>query len=111
MHADVARVRMLLGSPDPRVRALAARSACPCHGTFELLHALKDELRVLAETDPDKNVRSAAGHVLREAIELNVAEEAKLSRERGREVRRERRDRKRAARSDVALRRARRRGN
>jgi HEAT repeat protein len=111
MHADVAEVRMLLGSPDARVRALAARSACPCHGTFELLHALKDELTLLAETDPDKNVRSAAGHVLREAIELNVAEEAKLSRERDREVRQERRDRKRAARSDAALRRARRRGN
>jgi HEAT repeat protein len=109
MQADVARVRMLLGSPDAGVRALAARSACPCHGTFELLHALKDELILLAETDPDKNVRSAAGHVLREAIELNVAEEAKLSRERGREVRQERRDRQRAARNDVVLRRARRR--
>jgi hypothetical protein len=108
MRADVAQVRMLLGSPDARVRAVAARSACPCHGTFELLHALKDELRVLAETDPDKNVRAAASHTLREAIELNIAEEAKLSRERDREVRLERRDRRRAARSDVALRRARR---
>jgi hypothetical protein len=37
MHAEVAEVRMLLGSPDARVRALAVRSACPCHGTFELL--------------------------------------------------------------------------
>jgi HEAT repeat protein len=109
MHADVAQVRMLLGSPDPRVRAIAARSACPCHGTFELLHELKDELRVLAETDPDKNVRSAAAHTLREAIELNVAEEAKLSRERDRERRQELRDRQRAVRSDVALRLARRR--
>jgi HEAT repeat protein len=100
---------MLLGSPDPRVRALAARSACPCHGTFELLHALKDELTLLARTDPDKNVRSAAGHTLREAIELNILEEAKLSRERDREARQDRRDRKRTARSDVALRHARRR--
>jgi hypothetical protein len=106
MQADAAQVRMLLGSPDARVRALAARSACPCHGTFELLHALKDELTLLAETDPDKNVRSAAGHVLREAIELNIAEEAKLSRERDREARQEHRDRRRAVRSDVALRRA-----
>ena len=104
MHADVAQVRMLLGSADSRVRALAARSACPCHGRFELLHALKDELTVLAETDPDKNVRAAARHTLHEAIELNVAEEAKLSRDRDREGRQERRDRKRAARSDVALR-------
>jgi hypothetical protein len=109
MHADVAQVRMLLGSPDARVRALAARSACPCHGTFELLHALKDELTLLAETDPDKNVRAAAWHTLREAIELNAAEEAKLSRERDREVRQEHRDRRRAVRSDLALRRARRR--
>jgi HEAT repeat protein len=109
VHADVAQVRMLLGSPDAPVRALAARSACPCHGTFELLHALKDELTLLAETDPDKNVRAAAGHTLREAIELNVAEEAKLSRERDCEVRQERRDRRRAVRSDVALRRVRRR--
>jgi hypothetical protein len=109
MHADVAQVRLLLGSPDARVRALAARSACPCHGTFELLHELKDELKLLADTDPDKNVRAAAGHTLREAIELNVAEEAKLSRERDREVRQQRRDRRRAVRSDIALRRARRR--
>lgn len=108
MHADVAQVRMLLGSPDSRVRALAARSACPCHGTFELLHALKNELTLLAETDPDKNVRAAAWHTLHEAIELNFAEEAKLSRERDREVRQELRDRKRVVRSDVALRRARR---
>jgi len=111
MHADVARVRMLLGSPDSRVRALAARSACPCHGTFELLHALKDELTLLADTDPDKNVRSAAAHTLREAIELNVLEEAKLSRERDSEVRAEHRARKRAIRSEVALRRARRRAS
>jgi hypothetical protein len=109
MRADVAEVRMLLESPDARVRALAARSACPCHGTFELLHELKNELKVLAETDPDKNVRSAAQHTLREAIELNVAEEAKLSRERDREARYESRDRKRAARRHVALRLARRR--
>jgi HEAT repeat protein len=109
MHADAAQVRRLLGSPDPRVRALAARSACPCHGTFELLHELKDQLRLLAETDPDKNVRAAAGHTLREAIELNIAAEAKLARERDREVRQERRDRRRAVRSDVALRLARRR--
>jgi hypothetical protein len=109
MHADVAQVRMLLGSPDSRVRALAARSACPCHGTFELLHELKDELRLLAETDPDKNVRGAAAHTLREAIELNIAWEARLSRERDSEVRQEHRDGKRAVRSEVALRRARRR--
>jgi hypothetical protein len=109
MQADVAEVRMLLVAPDSRVRALAARSACPCHGTFALLHELRDELTLLAETDPDKKVRAAAGHVLREAIELNVAEEAKLSRERDREERQERRDRKRAVRRDVALRHARRR--
>lgn len=109
MHADVAEVRMLLRSPDPRVRALAARSACPCHGTFELLHELKDVLTLLAETDPDKKVRDAARHTLREAIELNAAEEAKLSREHDREVRQESRDRKRAVRRQVALRLARRR--
>ncbi|HTZ26299.1 MAG TPA: hypothetical protein VMC83_20050 [Streptosporangiaceae bacterium] len=105
----MAEVRMLLASPDPRVRALAARSACPCHGTFELLHELKAELTLLAETDPDKKVRGAAWHTLREAIELNVAEEAKLSRDRDREVRQESRDRKRAVRRHVALRVARRR--
>ena len=109
MHADVAQVRMLLGSPDARVRALAARSACPCHGTFELLHELKDELTMLAETDPDKKVPAAAWHTLREAIELNVAEQARLSREREREVRQELRERRRAVRNDVALRSARRR--
>jgi len=65
--------------------------------------------RTLAETDPDKNVRSAAAHTLREAIELNIAEEAKLSRERDRDARRERRNRRRTIRRDVALRQARRR--
>jgi hypothetical protein len=107
VHPDVTEVRLLLGSPDPRVRALAARSACPCHGTFELLHQLKDELKLLAETDPDKNVRTAASHALREAIELNIAEGAKESRDH--EARQDRQERKRAARSDVALRLARRR--
>jgi hypothetical protein len=57
---------------------------------------------------PDKNVRAAAGHTLREAIELNIAEEAKLSCERERELGLERRDRREAVRSDVALRLARR---
>jgi hypothetical protein len=109
MHPEVAQIRVLLGSPDPRVRALAARSACPCHGTFELLHELKDELTLLAETDPDKNVRSAAGHTLREAIELNIAEESRLSREREGDERQERRNRKLAVRRDVAIRHARRR--
>lgn len=109
MQADVAHVRILLSSPDPRVRALAARSACPCHGTFELMHELKPELKRLAESDPDKNVRAAAGHTLREAIELNIAEETRLSRERDREARQARRERLQAARSDVALRLARRR--
>ena len=106
--AELARVRMLLGSPDPRTRALAARSACPCHGTYELLHALRDELTLLAQTDPDKNVRSAAAHTLREAIELNIAEETRLSRDLERDNRRESRDRRRAVRREVALRAARR---
>lgn len=109
MRADVAELRLLLGSPDARARTLAARSACPCHGTYELLHELKDELKLVAETDPDKNVRAAARHALREAIELNIAEEAKLSREREREARQERQERKQAARTEVALRLARRR--
>ncbi len=100
---------MLLGSPDPRVRARAARSACPCHGTFELLHALKAELKLLAEADPDRKVRDAAAHTLREAVELNFLEEAKLSRDRESEARQEQRARKKAVRSDMALRRARRR--
>jgi hypothetical protein len=44
-----------------------------------------------------------------EAIELNMAQEAKLSRDRDHEARQEPRHRKRAARTDVALRLARRR--
>ena len=67
------------------------------------------DLTLLAETAPDKKVRDAACRTLREAIELNVAEEAKLSRDRDREVRRANRDRKRAVRRHVALRLARRR--
>lgn len=108
MHPDVEQVRLALASPDPRVRRLAARSACPCHGTFDLLIALKPDLQLLAATDPDTQVREAAQHVLRDAIVVNVNEEAKLDRERRAEIRRERGDRRRAVRSDVAIRRARR---
>jgi hypothetical protein len=108
VDADVEQVRLLLASPVPRVRMLAARSACPCHGTFELLHALKPELQRLAVTDPDAKVRGAARHVLTDAIVVNVNEEAELSRERRQEKRQERRDYQRAVRSDVAMRRARR---
>jgi hypothetical protein len=108
MHPDVEQVRLLLASPDSRVRVLAARSACPCHGTFDLLRALKPELQLLAATDPDAKVRAAARHVLADAIVVNVNEEAELSRQRRADKRQERKDRKQAVRSDVAMRRARR---
>jgi HEAT repeat protein len=108
MHPDVEEVRLLLASPDPRVRMLAARSACPCRGTFDLLIALKPELQLLAATDPDAKVRGAARHVLRDPIAVNFAEEAELARERRAEKRQERREHRRAVRSDVAMRRARR---
>ena len=105
MRADVQKSACCL----PHRTHESGRSPCPCHSTFELLHELRDELTLLAETDPDKKVRGAAWHTLREAIELNVAEEAQLSRDRDREVRRADRDRKRAVRGHVALRLARRR--
>jgi hypothetical protein len=111
MFALAAQVRALLSSPDPKVRRLAARSACPCHGSFDLLAALKGDLRRLAATDPDAKVRQAARHVLSDAIEVNIADEAELSRERGRESRQQRRDRHRAIRIHAAIRRARRRAS
>jgi hypothetical protein len=103
---DVEQVRLLLESPDPRVRLLATRSACPCHGTFDLLIALKPELQLMAETDRDAKVRAAARHVLADAIVVNFNEETELSRERRRDKRQERGEHKRAVRSDVAMRRA-----
>jgi hypothetical protein len=87
---------------------LAARSACPCHGTFDLLIALKPKLQQMAENDSDAKVRAAARHVLSDAIVVNVNEEAELSRERRRDKRQERSDHKQAVRGDVAMRRARR---
>jgi hypothetical protein len=107
-HPDVQQVRLLLASPSPRARRLAARSVCPCHGTFDLLLALKPELQLMAETDPDAKVRDAARHVLADAIVVNANEEHELSRERRRDKRQERRDHKQAVRDDVAMRRARR---
>jgi hypothetical protein len=90
------------------MRMLAARSACPCHGSFDLLIALKPQLQLMAETDRDAKVRAAARHVLTDAIVVNFNEEAELSRERRRDKRQERRERKQAVRGDVAMRRARR---
>jgi hypothetical protein len=73
-----------------------------------VLHALKPELQLMAETDPDAKVRDAARHVLTDAVVVNFNEERELSRERRRDKRRERTDHQQAVRTDVAMRRARR---
>jgi hypothetical protein len=86
-HPDAQRLRAALGSPNERTRALAARAACPCHGSFELLLELEPELHFLAFNDPSPRVREAARHVLSDALVVNVNDEARVQRDERRETR------------------------
>jgi hypothetical protein len=102
------QIRDLLGSPDPRVRRRAARAACPCHGSFDMLRALRTELRGLADSDPDPQVRAAAEHVLSDAIVVNVHEQSRTDRDHRRDARTEQARQRAAIREQRSIRRARR---
>ncbi len=78
---SIAEIRVLLCSTDERTRALAVRSICPCHGSFEPLRELNTEIRHLAFGDPSARVRGEAKHVLGDALVLNVHDEEKLMRD------------------------------
>jgi hypothetical protein len=84
---EARRLRAALASPDARTRAVAARAACPCHGSFDLLLELEPELHFLAYNDPRPRVRAAARHVLSDALVVNVNEEARARRDERRESR------------------------
>jgi hypothetical protein len=51
------RTRLLLESDDERTRAVAARSVCVCHGSFDLFSELREALERLAATDESARVR------------------------------------------------------
>lgn len=107
----VGEIRDLLGSPDPQVRRRAARAACPCHGSFEMLRALRAELRRLAVNDPDAQVRAAAEHVLSDAVVVNIHDQSRTDRDRRRDARAEQARRRAAIREQRSIRRARRGGD
>ena len=75
MQDDAASIRRDLESPDERVRAKAARRACPCHGSFDLLRELGPDLRFAARNDPSPKVRREAKHVLRDAFVVNLQDD------------------------------------
>jgi hypothetical protein len=104
---SIGEIRVLLRSPDERTRALAARSICPCHGSFEPLRQLSNELRQLAFDDPSQRVRGEAKHVLRDALVVNLLEEEKLLREERKTAVNERAARRQAAADNKQLRRER----
>lgn len=69
---DVDSIRDGLCSPDPRTRARAVRSVCPCRlgwGTFEALMPFVEALR----KDPDDEVRANALHVFQDGYEMEGA--------------------------------------
>jgi hypothetical protein len=78
--ASLDEVRVLLRSEDERTRAVAVRSICPCHGSFDPLRELTPDLRRLAADDPSPRVRREAKHVLGDAVVVNINDERKLER-------------------------------
>ena len=79
--SSIDEIRVLLRSTDERTRALAVRSICPCHGSFEPLRELNTEIRHLAFEDPIARVRREAKHVLGDALVVNVHDEENLMRD------------------------------
>ena len=69
------------------MRAVAARAACPCHGSFDLLREVQPELELLARHDPSPRVRKAARHTLGDVLNLNIHEDARARRDERREAR------------------------
>lgn len=104
---DIDEIRSLLHSPDERTRALAVRSICPCHGSFEPLRQLTGELQQLAFEDPSPRVRGEAKHVLGDAIVVNLHDEERLRREERKVAIYERKSKRRAVADNRQLRRGR----
>lgn len=63
---DAERIRADIQSPDPVVRAAAARLLCPCQHDRLLFENFQAELKVLSK-DPDPKVRAIAIHVFEDA--------------------------------------------
>jgi hypothetical protein len=74
------RTRLLLESDDERTRAVAARSVCVCHGSFDLFSELGEDLERLAATDESARVRREAKHVLRDPLVVNRHDDERVER-------------------------------
>jgi hypothetical protein len=84
MTDEADRIRRLLESGDERTRAVAARSVCVCHGSFDLFTELREDLERLAATDVSARVRREAKHVLRDPLVVNRHDDERLEREEAR---------------------------
>lgn len=84
MTDEAARIRRLLESDDERTRAVAARSVCGCHGSFDLFSELREDLKRLAATDDSARVRREAKHVLRDPLVVNRHDDERVERDEAR---------------------------
>jgi hypothetical protein len=73
---QAASLTTLLASPDERVRAAAARAACPCHGSYDRLRSPGAGRRHSGASARSRRGRRAAKHALTDALVLNVNDEA-----------------------------------
>ena len=72
-EVEIQRLIADYDSEDPRVRARALRSSCPCHVSWEAYERLrKPALRL--RKDPDPGVRAIAHHLEDDARELQAME-------------------------------------
>lgn len=92
------RIREVLRTGTERERALAIRSVCVCHGSWEVFRELEADLRCIAQEDSSHRVRQQAKHVLDDPLVENIHEDEVVRRELRQVSRASRRNRKRAAR-------------
>lgn len=95
---DELRLQLFVG--DEQTRLAAIRKACPCHGSFEPLRELSDELLRLAREDPSRRIRQAAKHVLADGLVVNIHDDERERREEARLRRTALRRRRQEARQD-----------
>jgi hypothetical protein len=68
-RVDAAQIAAELSDTDPKVRARAVSSVCPCRMDRQVFERFLPEVRRLRK-DPDPQVRAAASHVLTESFQM-----------------------------------------
>jgi HEAT repeat protein len=66
---DVTQIESGLSDADPKVRARAVSSVCPCRMERQVFERFLPDVRRL-QKDPDARVRAAAAHVLGESLQM-----------------------------------------